>query len=107
MATALVSAPGAHNALAGNQQADPSKQDTNFNIPEIIEEHRKDSDGKVSVHKYLRGKLLGKVSSQYSICMLSVLPSEIGFDSNFFYSNRVDLGSALLELYCPQELKLL
>ena len=106
MATALVSAPGAPNALAGNQQADPSKQDTNFNIPEIIEEHRKDSDGKVSVHKYLRGKLLGKVS-QYCIWMLSLLPPEIGVDSNFFYSNRVDLGSALLGLYCPQELKLL
>ncbi len=30
-------------------------------IPEMIEERRKDSEGRVISNKYLRGKLLGKV----------------------------------------------
>jgi hypothetical protein len=32
------------------------------NIPDIIEERRKDSEGRIHISKYLRGKLLGKVS---------------------------------------------
>ena len=31
-------------------------------IPDIIEEKRKDADGRVSCYRYLKGKLLGKVS---------------------------------------------
>lgn len=31
-------------------------------IPDIIEERRKDSEGRVCSYKYLRGKMLGKVS---------------------------------------------
>lgn len=30
-------------------------------IPEIIEEKRKDADGKIVTTKYIKGKLLGKV----------------------------------------------
>ena len=31
------------------------------NIPEILDEQRKDSDGKSITYRYVRGKLLGKV----------------------------------------------
>jgi hypothetical protein len=31
------------------------------NIPDIIEERRKDSEGRIVSNRYLRGKLLGKV----------------------------------------------
>ena len=32
------------------------------NIPEIIEERRKDAEGRILCFRYQRGKLLGKVS---------------------------------------------
>ena len=31
-------------------------------IPDVIEEKRKDADGKIVTAKYLKGKLLGKVT---------------------------------------------
>jgi len=31
-------------------------------IPDVIEERRKDSEGRIVSNRYLRGKLLGKVS---------------------------------------------
>ncbi len=33
-------------------------------IPDIIEERRKDAEGRIVSNRYLRGKLLGKVSLQ-------------------------------------------
>lgn len=37
-------------------------QDRNAdNVAEIIEERRKDADGRVTLYKYARGKMLGKV----------------------------------------------
>lgn len=33
-------------------------------IPDIIEEKRKDGDGRITITKYARGKLLGKVLLQ-------------------------------------------
>ena len=38
------------------------------NIPEIIEERRKDAEGRVLAYRYARGKLLGKVSPMHSAC---------------------------------------
>jgi len=39
------------------------KEDNSTPIPEIVEERRKDADGRyVVVNRYTRGKLLGKVS---------------------------------------------
>jgi hypothetical protein len=38
-----------------------AKEEAQSNIPEIIEEKRKDSEGRVVTYKYLKGKLLGKV----------------------------------------------
>ena len=34
-------------------------------IPDIVEEHTRDSDGKVVTTKYIRGKLLGKVDFSF------------------------------------------
>jgi hypothetical protein len=42
-------------------------------IPEMIEERRKDGEGRVGVYRYMRGKLLGKVRlivQKGSICTL-------------------------------------
>jgi len=36
----------------------------NMNI-EILEDRRKDVDGRVSISKYAKGKLLGKVCNKY------------------------------------------
>jgi hypothetical protein len=41
---------------------DRSNKSQSANIPEVIEEFHKDSDGKICSIKYLRGKLLGKVN---------------------------------------------
>ena len=43
------------------------------NIPEIIEERRKDAEGRVLAYRYARGKLLGKVSPMHQ-CMLPAVP---------------------------------
>jgi hypothetical protein len=37
-------------------------QENAANIPEIIEERRRDSEGRTINNKYIRGKLLGKVN---------------------------------------------
>ena len=44
-------------------------------IPEVIEERRKDSEGRVGVYRYMRGKLLGKVRLivQQQLCLCPVL----------------------------------
>ena len=34
------------------------------NIPDVIEENRKDASGQVTTYKYQRGRLLGKVNMQ-------------------------------------------
>lgn len=36
-------------------------QENTANIPEVIEERRRDSEGRTISNKYIRGKLLGKV----------------------------------------------
>ena len=36
-----------------------------LNIPDIIEEKRKGSDGRITVNKYMRGRMLGKVLYHY------------------------------------------
>ena len=36
-------------------------------IPDIIEEKRKDSEGRLHLTKYLKGKLLGKVATVTSL----------------------------------------
>ena len=47
---------------AAKMQPQQADKEPPLNIPEVIEEHRKDAEGKVTVHRYMRGKLLGKVS---------------------------------------------
>jgi len=42
-------------------QKDLSGTDQSANIPDIIEEKRKDAEGRIVVNRYLKGKLLGKV----------------------------------------------
>ena len=43
-------------------------------IPEIVEEKRKDAEGRyVVVNRYIRGKLLGKVSISILLLLLLVL----------------------------------
>ncbi|RYG96354.1 hypothetical protein EON65_54525 [archaeon] len=44
----------------------------NWVIPEIIEEKRKRSDGRIVCNRYATGKLLGKVSSRYIFEMRSL-----------------------------------
>jgi len=39
------------------------------NIPEIIEEQRKEKDGKTVTVRYIRGKLLGKVSTKFAVAV--------------------------------------
>jgi hypothetical protein len=42
-------------------QSDQCKEPPACIIPDVIEEKRKDSEGKIVINKYIRGKLLGKV----------------------------------------------
>lgn len=42
-------------------------KDPAFNIPDIIEDRRKDSEGRTVITKYARGKMLGKVVYRPSI----------------------------------------
>lgn len=51
-------------------------QDRNAdNVAEIIEERRKDADGRVTLYKYARGKMLGKVllTSIKYVCNLKLM----------------------------------
>lgn len=41
--------------------ADPLTKDKVEIIPDIIEERRKDSEGRITINKFCTGKLLGKV----------------------------------------------
>ena len=38
------------------------QKESNIIIPEIIEENREDTEGRIVCNKYIRGKLLGKVN---------------------------------------------
>ena len=42
-------------------------------IPDVIEERRKDAEGRVFTNKYARGKLLGKVSHLHSLHRINAL----------------------------------
>lgn len=40
----------------------PKKVDPFKNVPDLIEERRKESDGSITSHRFMKGALLGKVS---------------------------------------------
>ena len=79
-------------------------QENTANIPEIIEERRRDSEGRTITNKYVRGKLLGKVNV-ISILLfimsinlkITIKYSIISIPSylNIYLFNRVDLRNAL------------
>ncbi len=60
-------------AVASNPAQCSSKtekvQPPEEHIPDIIEERRKDSEGRIISNRYLRGKLLGKVCFSFLICI--------------------------------------
>ena len=67
--TTVMQQPISHNDRQGpsNLQQNDAKealknQENTANIPEIIEERRRDSEGRTITNKYVRGKLLGKVN---------------------------------------------
>lgn len=51
----------------------PTKDAVLDTIPELIEERRKDAEGKTIVNKFVRGKLLGK--GGFAKCFVGVLQS--------------------------------
>ena len=58
---------------SSQQQRDNSNdRDANTFIPEIIEETRNDHEGKPVIHRYTRGKLLGRVSCYYRHYILAI-----------------------------------
>jgi|LauGreSBDMM110SN_4_FD.fasta_scaffold267910_1 hypothetical protein len=64
--TTLMQQQPISNDIRQQQQYDnkeSSKKDieNTINIPDIIEERRRDSEGRTVTNKYMRGKLLGKV----------------------------------------------
>jgi hypothetical protein len=59
MASAAVQ--GTNNNDAATAKQAKNNQFANWVIPEIIEERRKRSDGKIVCNRYATGKLLGKV----------------------------------------------
>ena len=59
MAAAAVVAPIPNHTT--QNQKDLSGADNQSAIPDIIEEKRKDAEGRTIVNRYLKGKLLGKV----------------------------------------------
>ena len=44
-----------------NKESSKKDIENTINIPDIIEERRRDSEGRTVTNKYMRGKLLGKV----------------------------------------------
>ena len=62
MATIAV-APGNGGPIANDTQRQQSqkKEEPETVIPEFIDERRKDSEGRITVQRFHRGKLLGKV----------------------------------------------
>lgn len=62
MAEVLGGARGAGPEARPEASAGKSALPPETPIPDIIEERRKDAEGRVCSYKYLRGKLLGKVS---------------------------------------------
>jgi len=64
--TTLMQQQPISNDIRQQQQYDnkeSSKKDieNTINIPDIIEERRRDSEGRTVTNKYMRGKLLGKL----------------------------------------------
>lgn len=48
-----------------NKESSKKDIENTINIPDIIEERRRDSEGRTVTNKYMRGKLLGKVHTTY------------------------------------------
>jgi hypothetical protein len=61
MATIVASNQGLQNANHNKEGKPPQDE---YNIPEIIEEQRKEADGKFSTHRYVCGDMLGKVTNK-------------------------------------------
>lgn len=53
----------------------PKKVDPFKLVPEVVEERRREADGSVSVNRYMKGALLGKVYYQYALSYPSLLLS--------------------------------
>ena len=53
---------GPSNIQQNDAKESLKNQENTANIPEIIEERRRDSEGRTITNKYVRGKLLGKVN---------------------------------------------
>lgn len=69
------------------------KEDNSTPIPEIVEERRKDAEGRyVVVNRYTRGKLLGKVMKIHIMCyfawMLSFFLESTGWICQVFCWNN-------------------
>jgi hypothetical protein len=54
----------------GQTHSDPSRDRTEY-AGEIIEERRKDAEGRIGTYKYLKGKMLGKVGVVASVLSIS------------------------------------
>ena len=46
-----------------SKESSKKEIENSVNIPDIIEERRRDTEGRTVTNKYMRGKLLGKVYS--------------------------------------------
>lgn len=51
---------------------DPKKIDPFKQVPDVIEEMRQDNQGKLVLHKHVKGDLLGKVLISIGLCIFSV-----------------------------------
>jgi hypothetical protein len=66
---------------------------------EIIEARMRDAEGRVIVHKYMKGKLLGKVRTLHFLCRRF----PISLTMNFHYLQyRVDLPNVITEYHYHQ-----
>jgi hypothetical protein len=52
--------------IESRNTADQVKDKAEF-LPDIVEERRKDSDGRITVNRFTTGKLLGKVKPSFVI----------------------------------------
>lgn len=60
MAAVQSNLPTSDNAIIAKQSSHVPSKDVD-NIPEIIEERRRDGEGRTVIYRYAKGKLLGKV----------------------------------------------
>ena len=51
------------NQIEHRSAADPAVKEKTEILPDVIEERRKDGDGRILINKFATGKLLGKVNS--------------------------------------------